>query len=150
MANVVAIHITPTAGAPTRKMDSAQLRARRGIEGDHHCLDAAPEQARNGRDITLIETEALEAMQRDYGIALPPSESRRNVLTRGISLNHLVGKEFRLGKARLVGVRLCEPCAYLEKLTQPGVREALVHRGGLRATILEDGTVQPGDEIVPL
>jgi MOSC domain-containing protein YiiM len=147
VSRVVSIQITPTEGGPTRALDAARLLAHRGIEGDHHCLDAEPDKPRSGRDVTLIEHEALIAAERDYGVALSAAESRRNILTEGVALNHLVGREFRVGEARLRGDRLCEPCAYLEKLSRPKAREALVHRGGLRATILEGGTVQPGDRI---
>jgi MOSC domain-containing protein YiiM len=149
MARVVSIRITPVEGAPTQRLDVARLLAHRGIEGDHHCPGEAPETPRNGRDVTLIEAEALAAAKREYDVEISADESRRNILTEGVALNHLVGREFRVGEARLLGVRLCEPCAYLEKLTRPGVREALVHRGGLRATVLEGGTVRPGDAIVP-
>lgn len=149
MSRVVSLRITPAAGQPTRPVETARLLAHRGIEGDHHCLPEAPEAPRNGRDVTLIEAEALAAMMREYDVEVSADESRRNILTEGVALNHLVGREFRVGEARLLGVRLCEPCAYLEKLTRPGVRAALVHRGGLRATILESGTVRAGDAILP-
>ena len=89
-------------------------------------------------------------MKRDYHkLSLDAADSRRNILTEGIALNHLVGREFQIGEARLLGVRLCEPCAYPEQMTTAGIREALVHRGGgLRAAIVNGGTVRPGDSIV--
>ena len=77
-------------------------------------------------------------------------ETRRNVVTRGIALNHLVGKRFRVGEVLLQGIRLCEPCDHLESLTRPGVRQALLHRGGLRAQILEGGVIRVGDPIAPV
>ena len=79
--------------------------------------------------------------------AIEPIETRRNVVTRGVALNHLVGKRFRVGEVMLQGIRLCEPCEHLESLTRPGVRAALVHRGGLRAQILEGGAIRVGDSI---
>jgi MOSC domain-containing protein YiiM len=97
--------------------------------------------------VTLIESEALDAVRREYGVEISAAESRRNILTEGVALNHLVGREFRIGEVRLRGVRLCEPCNHLEGLTRPGVREALVHRGGLRADVLTDGVIRPGDRV---
>lgn len=99
------------------------------------------------REITLIESEAIEAVNRDYVLRLDPIESRRNVLTRGVALNHLVGREFTVGSVRLRGLRLCEPCAHLENLTRKGVMRALLHRGGLRAQIIEGGPIRVGDPI---
>jgi len=99
------------------------------------------------REVTLIEIEAIEAMKRDLGIELDPGASRQNIVTRGVPLNHLVGRKFRVGEVTLFGVRLCEPCSHLERLSHPGVREALIHRGGLRAQILADGTIQVGDPV---
>ena len=147
MGRVIAIHIARTNGAPLERVVSARLLVGRGIEGDRHCAERPPDKPRNGRDVTLIETEALDALKRDYDLALDAPSTRRNILTEGVALNHLVGREFRIGEARLRGVRLCEPCAHLESLTKEGVRAALVHRGGLRATILDGGVVRKGDAI---
>jgi MOSC domain-containing protein YiiM len=80
---------------------------------------------------------------------LDPVETRRNLLTSGVALNDLVGKEFQIGAVRLKGVRLAEPCNHLERLTQPGVLKGLVHRAGLRADILDEGVLRVGDAIVP-
>jgi MOSC domain-containing protein YiiM len=99
------------------------------------------------RHVTLIEAEAVEAVRRDEGLALTAAETRRNLVTRGVPLNHLVGKDFFVGGARLRGVRLCEPCLHLEGSTRPGLRQALLHRGGLRARILAGATVSLGDLI---
>jgi MOSC domain-containing protein YiiM len=147
MGRVVAIHVARAKGAACEPVASAHLLAGQGIEGDRHCLADAPKTPRSGRDVTLVEREALEAATRDYGVAIDGAGSRRNILTEGVALNHLVGREFQVGEARLLGVRLCEPCEHLESLTAPGAREALVHRGGLRATILAGGVVRPGDSI---
>lgn len=101
------------------------------------------------REITLIESEAVEAVNRDYPLRIEPIETRRNILTRGVALNHLVGREFTIGKVRLRSLRLCEPCGHLESLTRKGVMRALLHRGGLRAQIVESGTIRVGDVISP-
>ena len=98
-----------------------------------------------GRDVTLIEIEAIEALKRDYGIELSPKDSRRNIVTRGVALSHLVGREFRVGEVTLRGIRLCEPCSHLERLSIRGAQRGLIHRGGLRAEILTEGTIRPGD-----
>lgn len=100
-------------------------------------------------EVTLIEAESLEALQRDYGIELDPRESRRNIITRGASLNHFVGRDFQVGGVTLRGLRLCEPCAHLQSLTRPGVLKGLIHRGGLRAQILTAGTIRVGDAVTP-
>ena len=83
----------------------------------------------------------------DTGIELTPAETRRNVLTRGVALNDLVGRRFTVGEVECVGRRLCDPCSHLEKLTQPGVLKGLVDRGGLRADIVRGGTIRAGDEL---
>src|SRR6185312_4735262 len=91
------------------------------------------------REVTLIEEEALAGMAREYEVLLPPAQARRNLLTRGVPLNHLVGQTFRVGNVVLRGIRLCEPCGHLQKLTCKGVLKGLLHRGGLRAQIVQGG-----------
>ena len=124
-----------------------------GLEGDRYYLRRGTYAEkgrpwRPDREMTLIEEEAVVSANRDYDLEATPGEIRRNVVTRGIALNHLVGKEFRIGKARFLGVQLCEPCAHMEALVgKPGVRKALVHRGGLNAQILEDGLIRVGDAV---
>ena len=108
------------------------------------------EDRQDGFDITLIEQETISALEREAGIELSPGEHRRNIETRDIALNHLVGQRFRVGDAICQGDRLCEPCDHLQRITQDGVLQALTHRGGLRATVLEDGIIRPGDGIEPL
>jgi MOSC domain-containing protein YiiM len=98
-------------------------------------------------DVTLIEAEALEGLHADTGIELTHEESRRQVLTRGISLNDLVGRRFRVGSVELVGAELCEPCAHLQSLTYQGVLRGLVHRGGLRADVVREGRIAVGDPV---
>jgi MOSC domain-containing protein YiiM len=102
------------------------------------------------RDLTLIEAEALEGLREDAGIELTAAESRRQVLTRGISLNDLVGKHFTVGEVECVGQEWCEPCNHLQGLTQQGVLRGLVHRGGLRADIVSGGTIAVGDAVAPV
>jgi len=121
----------------------------KGLQGDRYFNHTGTYSKKSGadREVTLIELEAIEALAREYKIALQPGAARRNIVTRGVPLNHLVGREFRVGDVTLRGLRLCEPCAHLERLSHSGVREALIHRGGLRAQILTDGTIRVGDSI---
>jgi MOSC domain-containing protein YiiM len=95
--------------------------------------------------VTLIELKSIELLKREKSIAIEPEASRRNVVTRSVPLNHLVGREFQVGAVLLRGMRLCEPCAYLEGLTQQGVLAGLIHRGGLRAEIVTGGTIRVED-----
>jgi MOSC domain-containing protein YiiM len=147
---VVSIHITPKAEAPMTAVDRVRAEAGLGLEGDryHAHTGTYSETPGTGRDVTFIASEAIEEVARDHGITLAPGESRRNVTTKGIDLNALVDQEFRVGDVVLRGMRLCEPCEYLQEHTgKDGLLKALVHRGGLRAEIVRGGTIRVGDEI---
>lgn len=147
---IIGIFITSTGAAPLRAVQSVNAVAGRGLEGDRYFAGAgtfSKPTASPGMQVTFIESEALEALEREYGIALDPAHSRRNILTRGIALNHLVNREFSIGEARIKGIKLCEPCGHLEKLTRAGVKKGLIHRGGLRAQILAGGVIRLGDRI---
>ncbi len=149
LGTVVAIQITAKAGDPLRTVKSAHAVPGFGLEGDryHAKAGAYSKKSGSGRDVTLIEIEAIEALTRDYQVKLKPTDTRRNIVTRGVALNHLVGREFDVGTVRLRGVLLCEPCGYLAKLTQEKVREGLVHRGGLRCDVVSDGMIRVGDGV---
>ena len=146
---VISIHIAPTGAAPMKSVTNAKAVAGRGLEGDRYYskLGTYSNQAGSGRDVTLIEVEAIDGLKRDYEVHLGPGQSRRNILTQGIALNHLVEQEFRIGDVVLRGTRLCEPCAHMEKLTVKGAMRGLVHRGGLRAEIISGGSIRVGDTI---
>ena len=119
-----------------------------GIEGDRYCREEGTFSKKSpSNQMTLIETEALDGAAQEYGFAIAAEESRRNVLTRGMALNHLVGREFTIGSVRLRGLKLCEPCSHLERLAGKEMIKALRHRGGLRAEILNDGVIKVGDII---
>lgn len=119
-----------------------------GIEGDRYCREEGTFSKKSpSNQVTLIEMEALDAVAQDYGFAIAAEELRRNVLTCGMALNHLVGREFAIGGVRLRGLRLCEPCSHLERLTGKQMIKALRHRGGLRAEILNDGMIKLSDII---
>ena len=149
---VEAIVIAPEAEAPMVRVDTAVARAERGLEGDRYFEKRGTFSNVHGRgyDLTLIEAEVLDTLDLPTG-RLAPEEARRNVLTRGIDLNALVGKPFTIGDVQCLGQRLCEPCAHLERLTanagKPGTLRALIHKGGLRADLLSDGEIRVGDEI---
>jgi MOSC domain-containing protein YiiM len=146
---VISIHIAPTGAAPMKTVTTVQAVATKGLEGDRYYskLGTYSNQAGSGRDVTLIEIEAIEGLKRDYKVQLEPGQSRRNIVTRGVALNHFVEQEFRVGDVVLRGTRLCEPCAHMEKLTVKGAMRGLIHRGGLRAEIVKGGMVHVGDVI---
>jgi MOSC domain-containing protein YiiM len=146
---VVSIHIAPAASQPTVAVNAVHAVPGKGLEGDRYFNQAGTFSAQHQphREVTLIEIEALEALRRDHGIELDPGESRRNIVTRGVPLNHLMGHEFRVGEVALRGLRLCEPCSHLAQLTQPGILPALVHRGGLRAQVVSGGMIRVGDAV---
>jgi MOSC domain-containing protein YiiM len=149
---VEAIYIASNGAEPLVAVDEIKAVVGLGLEGDRyfHKRGTFSKKPMPGRDVTLIEAEAIEAVQKDYGLDIGPGDARRNIVTRGVPLNHLVGQKFRVGDATLIGVRLCNPCTHLTKLVGPDFRKALVHRGGLRAEILEGAELHPGDEIEPL
>ncbi len=150
--SVQALFIGPTPKQPLHAVEQVIAVAGHGLEGDrkYRRADRSLKEEGPDREITLIEAEAIEAVNRDYDVQLSAIETRRNVITQGIALNHLVGKPFRVGAVVLRGIRLCEPCGHLESLTRPGVRAALVHRGGLRAQIIDGGAIRIGDPIEPI
>jgi MOSC domain-containing protein YiiM len=149
-STVIAIHIASTGAAPMRAVANAQAVAGKGLEGDRYYskLGTYSNESGSGRDVTLIEIEAIDGLKRDYEVQLDPGQSRRNIVTRGVALNHLVEREFRIGDVVLRGTRLCEPCAHLEKLTVKGAMRGLIHRGGLRAEIVKGGTIKVEDKIL--
>ena len=144
---VEAILLAPDAEAPLARVPESQALAGRGLDGDRYAAGRGTFAGGKGYDLTLIEAEALEALGAEAGIALPWADARRNLVTRGIRLNALVGQRFRVGEVECVGRRLAEPCSHLERLTEPGVLRGLVHRAGLRADILTDGTIRQGDAV---
>ncbi len=122
-----------------QSVEAAAAVAGQGLQGDRNFGAKRVED-----QVTLIEREAVIALNRDYGVELAPGDARRNLVTDGVALNHLVGREFTIGDVRLRGIRLCEPCNHLQKLTGAKVLPGLVHRGGLRAEILTGGRLSPG------
>jgi MOSC domain-containing protein YiiM len=151
---VVAIVLAGDPEAAMTTVERAAARAGRGLEGDRYFdgRGTFSNTHARGHDLTLIEAEVLDALRLPGG-RLAPEEARRNIVTRGIDLNALVGRRFRIGEVECFGQRLCEPCAHLERLTaqagKPGTLRALIHKGGLRADVLTDGEIRAGSDVAP-
>jgi len=145
---VDSVHIASAAKAPMQAVDHVEAIPGAGLQGDRYFLKQGtfykPEP---DFELTLIEVEAIEAIKREYKVDLGAGEARRNVVTRGVPLNHLVGREFTVGGVKVRGIRLCEPCSHLEGLTRLPVIKGLRHRGGLRAQILTQGVIRVGDPV---
>ena len=140
------IHVSDGAAAPMRALERAILHAGVGIEGDRYATDAGywSDHPAGDRNLTLVAGEVIDEL------GLPAGASRRNLTTRGVDLDSLIGREFRVGSVRCRGERRCEPCTYLEGLIGRPILRDFVHRGGLRASILSDGDIAVGDPIEAL
>jgi MOSC domain-containing protein YiiM len=147
---VEAIYLAVDATGEPEPVEEAEAVPGRGLRGDRYFDGSGTffEPGKSGQDLTLVEAEAIEGMA-ESGIEIEPGESRRNVLTRGIDLNALVGERFRVGEVECRGDRLCDPCAHLQRLTKPGVLKGLANRGGLRADVLTGGRIRVGDSVSP-
>lgn len=124
-----------------------------GLAGDRYHLGTGEYSARGGtgRGLTLVAAESIEQANKEHpGLDMTPTLTRRNITVRGVDLDALMGREFRIGRVRCLGVRPAEPCAYLEGLVGRPILAALAHRAGLRADILEDGEIAVGDEVTPV
>jgi MOSC domain-containing protein YiiM len=147
---IVSIHITPQPSSPTQAVDEVRAVPGKGLEGDRYYSQQGYFSNKPGADrqVTLIEIEAIQALQREGGIIMSSGDARRNLVTQGVPLNHLVNKTFKVGEVALRGIRLCEPCDHLASLTEAKVLPGLIHRGGLRAEILNEGIIRVGDEVI--
>ena len=139
--SVEAIHLGAVEADELRPVESARAVAGKGLEGDRHFREGG---AKPGQALTLVEAENVEA------VGLPPGGTRRQVTVRGVDLNALVGKRFRVGEVECYGVELCEPCTHLQSMTRPGIIKELTHRAGINADVLTDGTISVGDEVVAI
>jgi MOSC domain-containing protein YiiM len=145
---VDSIHIAAAAQAQMQAIDQVTAIPGVGLEGDRYALKLGTfYKPQPDFELTLIEAEAIEAVLREYKLAIAAGEARRNVVTRGVPLNHLIGREFTIGPVRIRGLRLCEPCSHLEAITGLPVIKGLRHRGGLRAQILTRGVIHVGDQV---
>jgi MOSC domain-containing protein YiiM len=143
------IAVSAAAEGPMRAVERVAAIAGRGLEGDRYAAGAGTfsTTGARGHDLTLIAAESLDALTLPGGEPLAYADARRNVVTRGIDLDALIGRRFRVGDVECFGQRPCEPCAHLERLTVPGTLRGLVHRGGLRADVIVDGTIEVGAQI---
>lgn len=151
---VVGVYIASAATEPMLSVDEVHAVPGKGLEGDRYFRQVGTYSGKPGpgglppaREVTMIEIEIIEALKREAGIELGLGDSRRNIITRGVPLNHLIDREFQVGKVALRGVRLCEPCAHLDRLARKELLRALIHRGGLRAQILTEGVIRVGDAV---
>ena len=164
LGNVEGIYIAPSHGAPTEFVTQIHVVPGLGIEGDRYFYETVKSESgkyapvkskpgiknvptKAGQELTLIQIEAIESICKDDGIQLTPDQTRRNIVTRGVSLNNLVGQVFSIGAIQLRGIRLCEPCNYLANRTDPRIVQSMAHRGGLRVEIITDGIIHLNDPI---
>jgi MOSC domain-containing protein YiiM len=149
LGTVEGIFITPEARGPIHAVERVRAVEGRGLEGDryHAGIGTYSQTPGTGRQMTLIDAAALDALQAEHGIALAPGASRRNLVVRGADLDALIGRRFWIGEVLCEGMRACPPCGHLETLAGPGVAKALIGRGGLRAEIRRSGTIRVGDAI---
>lgn len=147
---VDAIFLAKAGGAPRERVEAVRAVEGKGLEGDRYF--GRPPRRMGGRletrQVTLVEAEAVEDAARTAGRELGPGEARRNVVTRGVRLNGLVGREFRVGEAVLRGTELCDPCSHLGRFTWRGIVRDLENRGGLRAEVVRGGEIREGDAVV--
>ncbi len=142
---VEAIFVSAKKGDHPHAVESAAAVAGKGLEGNRYFDTGRPEQ-----ELTLIEAEQLEYALAEHGLEIDAAASGRNIVTRGVDLNALVGQRFRVGATECRGMHLCEPCATMQARTVPGALKAMVHRAGLNAEILVGGEIRPGDAVIPL
>ena len=147
MGTVERVFVAGGGGQPMRPVDEVQAVAGRGLDGDRYATRRGYWTDVDECQVTLIAGEDLDAITESSGVAVQDGQHRRNIVTRDVPLNHLVGRRFKVGSVTLSGIRLCEPCSHLEKLIGDGVKRGLIHRGGLRAQILSEGTIRVGDPV---
>jgi MOSC domain-containing protein YiiM len=151
MGRVEHIHIARSKGGPAEAVGEIEVVKGIGVVGDRHALAPGEwDESHVGEELTLVETEALEMLARDHDIHLQPGETRRNVTTRGIALNDLVGRRFKVGEVVAEAVELCEPCQHLMSLVGKPILRPLAHRAGIRVLVIEGGRIQVGDAIEAL
>ncbi len=144
---LIGIYVAGRRRDDPRSVEEIEAVAGRGLVGDRFFRGEGL--GKPDQEVTLIESEALEAAAREDGLRLDLGQARRNLVTRGVPLNHLVGREFTVGGVLLRGLRLCEPCGHLEAMTVAGMQKSLCHRGGLRAQVVRGGTLRAGDAVRP-
>jgi hypothetical protein len=150
MGSLIQICITDAASAPMRTVHEIECVSGRGLAGDRYFEGIGTFSAsakKPSHEVTLVEAEEIEDFNVQFGTKVKPEELRRNLVTRGIRLNDLVGQRFTIGSVTFEGIRLCEPCSHLAAITGDEVLTGLVHQAGLRAAIVASGTVRVGDPV---
>jgi MOSC domain-containing protein YiiM len=150
MEELIEIYICAGAGEPMVRVPEVEAIPGRGLAGDRYAngIGTWSRKPEWWNEVTLIESETLEMLEREQSLRLGQGAHRRNLVTRGIALQELIGREFVIGDVRLLGLRPCDPCRYLDEQTTPGARHQLKQgRGGLRAGILQGGALRAGAEI---
>lgn len=151
MSSIVEIYIAEQAGSPMLAREQVYLERNKGIIGDRYASDSGTFSEKLAglpdKEITLIESEMVAAFNIEQGVQYQAANFRRNLVTEGVRLNELVGKEFSVGDVRLEGIRLCEPCAHLAGMLIQAILPALVHKAGLRAQIITDGVIRKNDSV---
>ena len=150
LGTVLSIQIATNATQRLTNLQEVKAVAGMGLKADRYYTRTGTYSNKHdeSREATFIEAESLEALATDYHVQFTGPESRRNITTQGVALNHLVGKEFSIGEAVFRGIRLCEPCIHMEEVSGKQARKGLIHRGGLRAQIVKSGSICVGDEIL--
>ena len=143
------IFIATEAKGPMQSLQSVEAIAGAGLAGDRYAENAGSwsKPGRTAQQLTVIDIAAIEQLEREHGVKLSPGDARRNLVTRGVNLDELIGQRFFIGEVECIGIRDCPPCAHLEGLTTPGVHAGLQGVGGVRADIVKGGTLRVGDEI---
>jgi MOSC domain-containing protein YiiM len=147
MGHIEHIHIASAEGAPMQPVSEVEAVAGVGLIGDRYATSEHDADYDGGQDLTLVEAESLDRLAAEDGIKLQPGATRRNVTTRGIALNDLVGKTFTVGGVTARGIELCEPCNGLQATIGQPILRPLAHRAGLRAQLLTSGTIRVGDRV---
>jgi MOSC domain-containing protein YiiM len=151
MSSVVEILISESPSSAMESVPEVRAVPGKGLVGDRYFSGTgtfSPKPHKPDFEITFIEKEKIEAFSKEFGLPFTASQARRNIVTEGVDLNSLVGREFRVGDVRIRGMRLCEPCAYLAKTTYPETLNGLVHKGGLRAQIVSEGIIRSGAAVL--
>jgi MOSC domain-containing protein YiiM len=151
MARLTKILIAASPSAPMVALCEVRAVPGLGLEGDRYFSGTgtfSPHPRKPDFEVTLIEQEKIAAFAAESGLPFTAALARRNLVTEGVDLYALVGREFSIGEVRLFGMRLCEPCAYLAKVSFPETLKGLVHKGGLRARIVSEGVLRVGDRLI--
>ena len=144
MAEVIKLGITANNNQPIKEVNSIEVLANKGIVGDRHFHDFNDPY----NQLSLIESENIDEYNIKFGLDIPYIDFRRNVVTKGIQLNELIGKKLKVGNVELEGIELCRPCKHLtEMLDQKNVIKEFMRKGGLRCQILSSAKISTGDKI---